>query len=85
RLLTPEMMSEADAVFAMDFQNLAELLTLYPEARPKILLLGGYAEKDLPGNEIADPYLGNLDTTRSCYAVLQTCVRALTRELAILH
>ena len=31
--LTREMVEQADCVFAMDFQNKAELLTLYPEAR----------------------------------------------------
>jgi protein-tyrosine phosphatase len=82
RLLSPEMVAEADAIFAMDFQNLAELLALYPEAREKILMLSAYAEGALSGREIADPYLGNLDTTRACYASLQTCIRALSRELA---
>jgi protein-tyrosine-phosphatase len=82
RLLSPEMVAEADAIFAMDFQNLAELLALYPEARQKILLLSAYAADALRGREITDPYLGNLDTTRACYATLQTCIHALTRELA---
>jgi protein-tyrosine phosphatase len=81
RLLTQEMVSEADAVFAMDFQNLAELLALYPEARRKILLLGEYSEGSGRSREIADPYFGNLDTTRGCYAMLHACIRALTREL----
>jgi protein-tyrosine phosphatase len=81
RLLTPKMVAEADAILAMDFQNLAELLALYPEARQKILLVSAYAESALGGREIADPYLGNLDSTRACYARLQTCIHALTREL----
>lgn len=81
RLLTPEMISEADAIFAMDFQNLAELLALYPGASHKILLLAPYAESGRRGREIADPYFGNLDTTRDCYDMLHRCIRALTREL----
>src|SRR5215469_4009034 len=39
RLLTGDMVSAADAIFAMDFQNKAELLAQYPEAKAKILML----------------------------------------------
>ena len=31
------MVEQADCVFAMDFQNKAELLALYPEAKDKFL------------------------------------------------
>jgi protein-tyrosine-phosphatase len=76
KLLTAEMVEQADAVFAMDLQNLAELLNLYPACAQKIFMLGAYA-----GNpslrEIPDPYFGDLDTTRQCYRVLETCVRNL--------
>lgn len=85
RLLTPAMVEEADVIFAMDFQNLAELLALYPESREKFRMLAPYAENNLAGREIADPYLGNLDTTRDCYALLQACVRGLTRELVMIR
>jgi protein-tyrosine-phosphatase len=85
RLLTPEMVAAADAVFAMDFQNLAELLARYPQAREKFRALGHYAGKRAPTREIADPYLGNLDTTRACYTMLQTCIRGLARELITLR
>jgi protein-tyrosine phosphatase len=81
RLLTPEMVSTADAIFAMDFQNMAELLALYPEAKSKLFMVTAFLEGARRGREIADPYFGNLDTTRACYAMLQTCIGALTNEL----
>lgn len=79
--LTREMIHEADAIFAMDFQNKAELLTLYPEASAKFFLLTRYADPPLRGREIPDPYYSGENATRSCYAILQNCVRNLVHEL----
>jgi protein-tyrosine-phosphatase len=81
QLLTAELVGQADAIFVMDFQNKAEMLALYPGAGDKILMLGAYAEGPQRYREIPDPYFGDLDTTRRCYALLQTCVRNLTKEL----
>jgi protein-tyrosine-phosphatase len=73
--LTREMVERADCVFAMDFLNKAELVTLYPEAKTKIYLLGAYADGHRKYREIADPFLGDLEATKSCYRELQICVR----------
>jgi protein-tyrosine phosphatase len=75
--LTREMVAQADCVFAMDFQNKAELLTLYPEAEEKIFMLSAYAEGPWQYREIPDPYLGNLETTRFCGQQLRTCIQNL--------
>lgn len=80
QLLIGSMMDEADAIFAMDFQNKAELLTLFPQAAHKIFMLGAYAEA-AKGCEIPDPYFGDQDETLRCYRVLQTCVENLTESL----
>jgi protein-tyrosine-phosphatase len=74
--LTAEMVDKADAIFAMDFQNLSELLILYPHFRNKIFMLSAYGG-DPQLHEISDPYLGDLETTRQCYRLLETCVRNL--------
>jgi len=75
--LSKEMVEHADCVFAMDFQNKAELLTLYPEAASKIYLMSAYAAGRQRYREIADPFLGDLEATKSCYRELQICVRNL--------
>lgn len=75
--LTKSMVDQADCIFVMDFQNKAELMTLYPEAKSKIYLLSAYADGRGRYREIADPYLGNLNTTKSCYRELQTCIQNL--------
>jgi protein-tyrosine-phosphatase len=77
KLLTREMVNAADAIFAMDFQNKAELLTLYPESADKIHMLSAYAEGAWKNREIPDPYLGDLEVTRYCARQLQTCIRNL--------
>jgi protein-tyrosine-phosphatase/predicted ATP-grasp superfamily ATP-dependent carboligase len=81
QLLTPEMVEEADAIFAMDFQNKAELLALYPQAQHKLIMLSAYAEGAQRFREIADPYFGDENEVRRCYKILQTCVRNLVRSL----
>jgi len=81
QLLSPEMVSEADVIFVMDFQNRAEVLALYPEARGKVVMLSAYAEGAERYREIPDPYFGDLEATRRCYALLQTCIHNLAAEL----
>lgn len=75
--LTREMVEQADCVLAMDFQNKAELLTLYPEAQKKIYMLSAYGEGAWQFREISDPYHGDLESTRVCGQQLQTCIRNL--------
>jgi len=77
KLLTREMVDQADAVFAMDFQNKAELLTLYPDAADKIYMLSAYAEGPWKDREIPDPYLADLEGTRYCAGQLEICVHNL--------
>jgi len=79
--LTKEMMDDADCILAMDFQNKAELLALYPESREKIYMLSAYSEGPWQYREIPDPYLGDLETTRFCARQLRTCVCNLTRSI----
>jgi protein-tyrosine-phosphatase len=81
RLLSPTMVEQADVIFAMDYQNRAELRALYPEASRKIVMLGAYADRSLRGVEIPDPFYGNAEGTRACYQVLQKCVRQLVSEV----
>lgn len=77
KLLTREMVDTADAIFAMDFQNKAELLTLHPDAANKIYMLSAYAEGAWKYREIPDPYLGDLDVTRHCARQLEICIHNL--------
>ena len=75
------MAEQADCVFAMDFQNKAELLTHYPSIREKIFMLSAYAEGPWKYREIPDPYHGDVQSTLLCGQQLRTCVRNLIESL----
>ncbi len=79
--LTLEMVERADCIFAMDFQNKAELLTLYPAFREKICMLSAYSDGPGRYGEIRDPYHQDLEGTLLCGQQLQTCICNLMRSL----
>lgn len=81
KLITSEIVDATEVIFAMDFQNLAELLVHFPEARSKVFLLSSFANGKQWCREIPDPYFGGVEETRNCFAVLQTCVNNLVLHL----
>jgi protein arginine phosphatase len=81
--LTREMVEQSDCILAMDFQNKAELLTLFPEYEQKIYMFSAYAKGPWRYREIPDPYLGDIETTRFCARELQTCVRNLIASVFV--
>jgi protein-tyrosine phosphatase len=82
RLLTLDMVDQADVIFAMDYHNQVELLSRYPGARERVFMLSAYAGDDYRAVEIRDPFYGDEEETRCCYGILQTCVRNLVSTLA---
>jgi protein-tyrosine-phosphatase len=81
KLLTPEMVNQADAIFAMDYQNQVQLWSRYSEARNKVFMLSAYAGDDYRSFEIRDPFFEGEEATRACYRVLDTCIRNLAHTL----
>jgi protein-tyrosine phosphatase len=75
--LTREMVEQADCILAMDFQNKAEMLTLYPESGDKIYMLSAYGEGPWQYREIPDPNFSDLEITQTCGRQLLSCVRNL--------
>ena len=82
QVITTDIVEKADALFTMDFQNKAEMITRFPQAKHKILMLSGYAAGPERGREISDPYFGDLDTTRQCFNVIRACALSLASALA---
>ncbi|MGE0406170.1 MAG: hypothetical protein AB7O65_07720 [Candidatus Korobacteraceae bacterium] len=80
-LVTSELMDRCDAVFAMDFLNEAKLASRFPQALPKILLLTPVSTEP-PVLAIPDPYMGDAESVRACYGVLQRRIRMLADQLA---
>lgn len=81
QLVTVEQVEQADAIFGMDFQNTAELLSRFPHAREKIFLLGSWLHQPGAAVEIPDPYFTDQDGTLRCYELIHQCIRSLADEL----
>jgi protein-tyrosine phosphatase len=81
KLLTPEMVSEADAIVAMDYQNWAELLTQYPDAADRVFMLSAYCDPPWKHRESPDPYYGDEASTRLCCKAIEVSVRRLLATL----
>lgn len=82
KLLTADMVNQADVVFAMDYQNQVQLVSRYSRAKHKIFMLGVYAGDDNRVVEILDPYYAGEEGTRDCYRILSTCIRNLVNSLS---
>jgi protein-tyrosine-phosphatase len=83
KLLTPEMVSQADVIFAMDYQNQVQLLSRYVQAGSKVFMLSAYAGEDYHSGEIRDPYYTGEEGTRECYKILNTCIQNLVSGLSV--
>jgi len=81
RLLTPEMVDQADVIFVMDYQNQVQLLSRWAHAQKKVFLLSAYASQDYELVEIVDPYYLGVEGTRHCYNILDACIRNLVRGI----
>lgn len=79
--LTPEIVALADLIFVMDALNEARFLSRFPQARGKLFLLGAFAPKALPYDEIPDPYGGSEQAVRECFRNLDTCIAEAVSEI----
>jgi protein-tyrosine phosphatase len=82
KLLTAEMVNQADVIFAMDYQNQVQLLSRYLNAKDKVFMLGAYADEDYRLLEINDPYYSGEEGTRDCYRILNTCIQNLVSSIS---
>lgn len=82
RVLTGEMVREADAIFVMDYENHVQLLSRWSESKNKVHMLGRYAGENHRSIEIADPYYLSEEQTLSCYRLLNACIQNLASCLS---
>jgi protein-tyrosine phosphatase len=80
--LTSEMVSRADVIFAMDYQNHVRLLSRWVTPKKTICMLSAYAGPDYLSAEIRDPYYLDLEGTRICYRTLNSCIQNLARAIS---
>ena len=72
RLLTRDLVREADLVLAMSGHHLARVAELGGE--PKVHLLGTYAGRDAARAEVSDPFGSDLASYRSTFDELQELI-----------
>jgi protein-tyrosine-phosphatase len=81
KLLTSEMVDNAELIFAMDFQNYAQLVSRFHCSRKKIVMLGAYGTSDSGSIDIPDPYCDGPEGTSRCYKTLAACIDNLLQDL----
>ena len=80
RLLTREMVREADLVLTMSGHHLARVAELGGEH--KAHLLGAYAGRDPAHAEVTDPFGSDLASYRTTYSELQELISAVVSRVA---
>ena len=77
RLLTPELISNADLILVMEPRHRQKLLASHGKASEKILLLRHFARYGSRKRGINDPYGLNLEVYRFCFQDIKECVESL--------
>jgi len=69
--LSQKLVAQADVIAVMDLLNEAEVVTRYPQASGKVVLLGAFdGSSTLSDAVIDDPYMEDTAQVRQCYARL---------------
>ncbi|MGB6381992.1 MAG: low molecular weight protein arginine phosphatase [Syntrophobacteria bacterium] len=77
RLITAELIDNADLVLVMESHQGHELIADHPQASEKILLLRHFARYGSRERGISDPYGRNLEAYRFCFEDIKECVESL--------
>ncbi len=80
RLLSRDLVREADLVLAMSGHHLARVAELGGEH--KVHLLGSYAGRDAARAEVTDPFGADLTSYRTTFAELQELIGAVVNRVA---
>jgi protein-tyrosine-phosphatase len=83
RTITAAIVANSDLICAMDYRNEVDVLTRFPGAARKTILLGGISATKSTGPEIPDPYMLGPDGVLECYRRLIPAVDALVRALGL--
>lgn len=80
--LDAKIVEAADLLVVMDYLNEAEVVSRYPAAANKVLLLGSFDSACPADSEIPDPFARDLDAVRSSYRLVAAAVEALEVKLS---
>jgi protein-tyrosine phosphatase len=76
--LTSQAVSESDLILVMEQRHINGVLSIAPEARGKVFLLGKWQEN----REISDPYRQGKPAFVHAYALIEEAVHAWAQRLA---
>jgi protein-tyrosine phosphatase len=83
-MLDARIVDSADLLVVMDHLNVAELVSRYPRAAHKVVLLGAFDPAGPQDPAIPDPYMGNRDAVRASYRRVASAVQGLVARLSAL-
>jgi low molecular weight protein-tyrosine phosphatase len=83
RSITAAIVGNSDLICVMDYRNEVDVLTRFPGAAKKTILLGGITATRSLGPEIPDPYMSAPEDVAECYRRLIPAVDALVRALRL--
>jgi len=82
RMLTPELVDEADYIFGMTHSHVDTVMMLYPQAAEKTFLLREFDETlDMFEKDISDPIGGSLQVYLNCRDQIEQGIASLFRFL----
>src|SRR6267143_2740391 len=80
RMLTPELVDEADYIFGMTHSHIDTVILMYPHAAEKTFLLREFDETlDLFEKDISDPIGGSYDIYLNCRDQIEQGIASLLR------
>ena len=84
RMLTRELVEEADYIFGMTHNHVDTIIALFPQAREKTFLLREFDETlDDYEKDIGDPIGGPVERYRQCVARIKAELKTRLNELEI--
>lgn len=83
RMLTAEMVEQADYIFGMTHNHVDTILMLYPQAAEKTFLLREFDETlDIYENDISDPIGGSLETYIACRDQIEQGIASMMKFIS---
>src|SRR5690606_35595949 len=80
RMLTPELVQEADYIFGMTHSHVDTVMLLYPQAAEKTFLLREFDETlDTFEKDISDPIGGSYEVYTSCRDQIEQGIASILR------
>jgi len=76
--ITPALVNDADLVIAMTPSHKHDIPAMSPPAEDKVKLLGEYSD----GTPISDPFGGNIEIYRQCFASIKKAIENLFEDIA---